>query len=47
MKNTQADSWTSKNNQYAKQRKNRLERRRAKKHPDCHAQYGRYKGWLS
>lgn len=42
-----ADCWTSKLNGFFKTRKNRLERRRAKRNPQCLPAYGRYRGYLS
>lgn len=32
---------------YIKRQKNRLERRRARRQPDCVSGYGRYNGWES
>lgn len=32
---------------YVKRRKAKLERRRARRDPECPPGYGRYKGWLT
>lgn len=35
------------NKKYLRKRKNRAERRNAKKDPECPASYGKYSGWAS
>lgn len=35
------------NKKYLRKRKNRAERRNAKKDPECPESYGKYKGWAS
>lgn len=47
-KGVQADGWGGGNyHRFIKQQKNRQERRRAKRNPECQHGYGRYRGWES
>jgi hypothetical protein len=43
----QADGYTSQVNKWVRKRKNRAERRRAKKNPECMPGYGFYRGYVS
>lgn len=44
----QADGWSGSSYQrWAKKSKRRMERRRAKRKPDCQPGYGRYRGYVT